>query len=59
MILLKERARESLRKVGEVGMIREYIVKISDEVMEEDVDLFGTVQKLIRCKDCKKHGTYD
>ena len=41
------------RKVGEVGMIREYIVKISDEIMEEEIA--DKPHELVRCKDCK-HG---
>ena len=39
------------RKVGEVMMIREYIIKISDEIMEEEIA--DMPQKLVRCKDCK------
>lgn len=35
------------------GMIREYIVKISDEVMENDAELFKNPPMLVRCKDCK------
>lgn len=34
-------------------MIREYIIKISDEIIEEEIP--GTPQELIRCKNCK-HG---
>lgn len=32
-------------------MIREYIVKISDEVMENEIE--DRPQELVRCKDCK------
>ena len=32
-------------------MIREYIIKISDEIMEEEIA--DRPQELIRCKDCK------
>ena len=32
-------------------MIREYIVKISDEVMENEVA--DELQELVRCKDCR------
>ena len=32
-------------------MIREYIIKISDEIIEEEIP--GTPQELIRCKNCK------
>ena len=38
-------------KVGEVVMIREYIIKISDEIMEEEIA--DRPQELVRCKDCK------
>lgn len=34
-------------------MIREYIIKISDEIMEEEIA--DRPQELVRCKDCK-HG---
>ena len=34
-------------------MVREYIVKISDEVMENDAELFKNPPILVRCKDCK------
>ena len=44
------------RKVGEVGMIREYIIKISDEIMEEEIA--DRSQELVRCKYCK-HGSID
>ena len=36
---------------GEVGMNREYIIKISDEIMEEEIA--DRPQELVRCKDCK------
>ena len=39
------------RKVGEVGMIREYIIKISDEIMEEEIA--DRPKELVRCKDCR------
>jgi len=42
---------ERLRKVGESKMIREYIIKISDEIMEEEIA--DRPQELVRCKDCK------
>ena len=32
-------------------MIREYIIKISDEIMEEEI--IDRPQELVRCKDCK------
>ena len=32
-------------------MIREYIIKISDEIMEEEIA--DKPQELVRCKDCK------
>ena len=32
-------------------MIREYIIKISDEVMENEIA--DRPQELVRCKDCK------
>ena len=32
-------------------MIREYIIKISDEIMEEEIA--DRPQELVRCKDCK------
>ena len=35
-------------------MIREYIIKISDEIMEEEIA--DRPQELVRCKDCK-HAT--
>ena len=35
-------------------MIREYIIKISDEIMEEEIA--DMPQELVRCKDCRKHG---
>jgi hypothetical protein len=35
-------------------MIREYIIKISDEIMEEEIA--DRPQELVRCKDCK-HST--
>ena len=35
-------------------MIREYIIKISDEIIEEEIA--DRPQELVRCKDCK-HGT--
>jgi len=31
--------------------IREYIIKISDEIMEEEIA--DRPQELVRCKDCK------
>ena len=34
-------------------MIREYIIKISDEVMENEIA--DSPKELVRCKDCK-HG---
>ena len=34
-------------------MIREYIVKISDEIMEEEIA--DKPPELIRCKDCKHY----
>lgn len=39
---------------GEVGMIREYIVNISSEVIENVFE--ERPQELVRCKDCK-HAT--
>ena len=33
-------------------MIREYIIKISDEVMENECDP-DRPQELVRCRDCK------
>lgn len=36
-------------------MIREYIVKISDEIMEEEIA--DRPQELVRCKDCKHRET--
>ena len=38
-------------------MIREYIIKISDEVMENE--LADSPKELVRCKDCKRRGSYD
>lgn len=39
-------------------MVREYIVKIADDVTEDDDVLYGKPAKeLIRCKDCRKRGT--
>ncbi len=35
-------------------MIREYIIKISDEIMEEEIA--DRPQELVRCKDCKHRG---
>lgn len=32
-------------------MIREYIIKISDEIMEEEIA--DSPPKLVRCRDCK------
>ena len=32
-------------------MIREYIIKISDEIMEEEIS--DRPQELVRCKDCQ------
>ena len=32
-------------------MIHEYIIKISDEIMEEEIA--DRPQELVRCKDCK------
>lgn len=32
-------------------MIREYIIKISDEIMEEEIA--DRPQELVRCKDCR------
>jgi hypothetical protein len=32
-------------------MIREYIIKISDEIMEEEIA--GRPQELVRCKGCR------
>jgi len=37
-------------------MIREYIVKISDEIMEEEIA--DRPQELVRCKDCIHHRDY-
>ena len=34
-------------------MSREYIIKISDEIMEEEVA--NRPQELVRCKDCKHY----
>lgn len=39
-------------------MVREYIVKISDEVMENDAELFKNPPMLVRCKDCKHYRYY-
>lgn len=44
-------------KVGEVGMIREYIIKTSDEIMEEEIS--DRPQELVRCKDCKHSMSYE
>lgn len=33
-------------------MIREYIIKISDEIMEEEIA--DRPQELVRCKDCQR-----
>lgn len=38
-------------------MIREYIIKISDEIMEEEIA--DRPQELVRCKDCKHGRQYD
>ena len=35
-------------------MNREYIIKISDEIMEEEIA--DRPQELVRCKDCKFRG---
>lgn len=35
-------------------MIREYIIKISDEIMEEEIA--DRPQELVRCKDCVHRG---
>ena len=35
------------------GMIREYIIKISDEIMEEEIA--DRPQELVRCKDCRHY----
>lgn len=35
-------------------MIREYIIKISDEIMEEEIA--DKPKELVRCKDCKQRG---
>jgi len=43
-------------KAGEVGMIREYIIKISDEIMEEEIA--DRPQELIRCNDCNNGVIY-
>lgn len=46
----------SFRKVGEIGMILEYIIKID----EDKKDIMGNYplkdkpHELVRCKDCKK-----
>ena len=34
-------------------MIREYIIKISDEIMEKEIA--DRPQELVRCKDCKHY----
>ena len=39
-----------------MGMIREYIIKISDEIIEEEIA--GSPQELVRCKDCKHYKPY-
>ena len=38
-------------------MIREYIIKISDEIMEEEIS--DRPQELVRCKDCKHGRQYE
>lgn len=57
LILQKERARESKWKVGEVGMIKEYVVKVTNKVLPNAFTLFeeeySPELELIRCKDCK------
>ena len=35
-----------------MGMNREYIIKISDEIMEEEIA--DRPQELVRCADCKE-----
>jgi len=42
-------------KAGEVGMIREYIIKISDEIMEEEIA--DRPQVLVRCKNCRYYNS--
>lgn len=36
-----------------MGIIREYIIKISDEIMEEEIA--DRPEELIRCKDCRHY----
>ena len=38
-------------------MIREFIIKISDEIMEEEIA--DRPQELVRCKDCRLKGETD
>lgn len=38
-------------------MIREYIIKISDEVMENEIA--DSPKELVRCKDCKKRNSWE
>lgn len=51
---------QNARKVGEVGMIREYVVKVTDTFLPGAFQRFESEwapeQELIRCKDCK-HGS--
>ena len=45
-----------MRKVGEVGMKKDYIVELREEEADELMDDHW-VGELIRCKDCKKRYT--
>ena len=34
-------------------MIREYIIKVSGEIMNKDEDILEGFPEIVRCKDCK------
>lgn len=50
MQFFSDKGMPVLREDGDMGMIREYIIKISDEVMEDEIA--DKPRELIRCKDC-------
>lgn len=47
-----------MRKDGEVGMKKEYIVELREEEADELMDEHW-VSELVRCKDCKNAVVYD
>lgn len=60
MQFFSDKGMPVLREDGDMGMIREYIIKISDEVMEDEIA--DKPRELIRCKDCQNFiwdGSYE